>query len=86
MNPKTFVPLVEGRLDPEAEGRTPFFILALTHGTRVVALPPGFAARDDHLDRAQALVRAPRTLPEKQSAQRSAHRRLQLLPGPRLGF
>ncbi|WP_456411698.1 hypothetical protein [Oceanithermus sp.] len=58
MSEKTFVPLIEGRLDPEVEGRTPIFILALTHGTRVVALPPDFAARDDHLGRAQALVRA----------------------------
>jgi len=58
MNEVRFVPLIEGRLDPEAERRVPIFILALTHPTRVVRLDPEFAKRDDHLGRAQALVRA----------------------------
>jgi hypothetical protein len=58
MSEKPFVPLIEAQLDPEAVRRLPIFVLALTHGTRVVELPADFARREDHLARAQAEVRA----------------------------
>jgi len=48
-------PLIEGRMN---RGVTmPVFIKALTQGSRLVELPPDFASRPDHLERAAEVVR-----------------------------
>ncbi len=54
MNNTYFKPLIEGALS--ADNGHPIFVKVLTHGSRAIPLPEGFAEQRDHLRQARNLV------------------------------